>query len=304
MKPIFPSIRLRGRGEWLAGRDGVVLVFFIHRDHSEVGSAIWRSIQTYRRAIPPGSLNWYTSSDGDMVPLDDAGWEHNRHVVIERIGGGSRTVELRESPSETGSYQVEYYGRRLDSPIHDAPATTLSFTFPTEYLLQHGAVQLRALALELARELPFNFGYVSFAIVSSRGSWASADWNQVESLLARYPGLDIPNAGEFSSRLGTHALSASWLTFLGEPLLGSLGGIHTLRNALSFPDVSLLPIAEDRLLVTLDEWPDPIDTEKTVVPPQHRALARLLKPFTFKYEGHELTPYESDMNRWLLRLLH
>ncbi|NRD65314.1 DUF3396 domain-containing protein [Corallococcus exiguus] len=281
-----------------------MIAFFIHRDHSEVGPAIWRSIQTYLRAIPPGSLNWYTSADGDMVPLDDEGWEHNRHVVIERIGGGSRTVELRESPSETGSYQVEYYGRRLDSPIHDAPATTLSFTFPTEYLLEHGAVQLRALALELAHELPFNFGYASFAIVSSRGSWASADWNQVESLLTRYLGLDIPNAGEFSSRLGKHALSASWLTFLGEPLLGSVGGINTLRNALSFPGVSLLPMERDRLLVTLGEWPDPVDTEKTVVPPQHRALARLLEPFTFKYEGQELIPYESDLNQWLRRFLH
>ncbi|RYZ15951.1 MAG: DUF3396 domain-containing protein, partial [Myxococcaceae bacterium] len=285
MKPVFPIIRLRGRGDWLAGRDGIVLAFFIHRDHSEVGPAIWRSIQTYRRAIPPDSLNWYTSADGDMVPLDDEGWEHNRHVVIERIGGGSRTVELRESPSETGSYQVEYYGRRLDSPIHDAPATTLSFTFPTEYLLEHGALQLRALALELARELPFNFGYASFAIVSSRGSWAAADWNQVESLLARYPGLDLPNAGEFSSRLGTHALSASWLTFLGEPLLG---GLHSLRSALSSPEVSLLPMDGDRVLVTLDEWPDPIDTQTKPIPPQHRALARLMEPFLFQYEGEEL----------------
>ncbi|WP_223741006.1 DUF3396 domain-containing protein [Corallococcus sp. AS-1-12] len=303
MKPVFPFIRLRGRGGWLAGRDGIVLALFIHRDHSEVGPAIWRSIQTYRRAIPPGSLNWYTSADGDMVPLDDEGWEHNRHVVIERMGGGSRTVELRESPSETGSYQVEYYGRRLDSPIHEDPATTLSFTFPTEYLLEHGAVQLRALALELARDLPLTFGYASFAIVSSRGSWAAADWNQVESLLARYLGLDIPHAGEFSSRLGTHALSASWLTFLGEPLLGSLGGLHALRNALPFPEVSLLPMDGDRVLVTLDEWPDPIDTQAKAIPPQYRALARLLEPFTFKYEGQELIPYESDTNQWLRRFL-
>ncbi|NOK20331.1 type VI immunity family protein [Corallococcus carmarthensis] len=303
MNPVYPIIRLRGRGEWLAGRDGVVLAFFIHRDHSEVGPAVWRSIQAYRHAIPPGSLNWYTSADGDMVPLDDEGWEHNRHVVIERIGGGSRTVELRESPSETGNYQVEYYGRRLDSPIHDAPATTLSFTFPTEYLLEHGAVQLRALAMELARELPFNFGYASFAIVSSRGSWAAADWNQVESLLARYPGLDIPHAGEFSSRLGDRALSASWLTFLGQPLLGALGGIHVLKDALSFPDVSLLPMDGERLLVTLNEWPDPIDTEKAAVPAQYGALAHLLEPFTFQYSGKDLIPYESDMNKWLRRLL-
>ncbi|NPC46987.1 DUF3396 domain-containing protein [Corallococcus sp. AB032C] len=303
MKPVFPSIRLRGRGEWLAGRDGVVLAFFIHRDHSEVGPAIWRSIQTYLRAIPPGSLNWYTSADGDMVPLDDEGWEHNRHVVIERIGGGSRTVELRESPSETGSYQVEYYGRRLDSPIHDAPATTLSFTFPTEYLLEHGAVQLRALALELARELPFNFGYASFALVSTQGSWAAGDWDITEALLARYPGLDAPHATRFSSILGTRALGPYWLTFLGQPLLGQLGGIDALRNALPFPEVSLLPLDGERALVTLDDWPDPIDTQTKAIPPQYRMLARLMEPFLFQYEGEGLPLYKQDTNQWVRRFL-
>ncbi|WP_223638881.1 DUF3396 domain-containing protein [Corallococcus sp. EGB] len=303
MKPIFPAIRLRDKGNWLAGRDGIVMAFFIHRDHSEVGPAIWRSIQAYLRAIPPGSLNWYTSADGDMVPLDDEGWEHNRHVVIERIGGGSRTVELRESPSEAGSYQVEYYGRRLDSPFHDAPATTLSFTFPTEYLVEHGAVRLRSLALELARELPLNFGYASFALVSTQGSWASADWDITEALLARYAGLDAPRAMRLSSDLGTRALAPAWLTFLGQPLLGQLGGIDALRDALPFPEVSLLPMDGDRVLVTLDEWPDPIDTRTKPIPPQYRALAQRMEPFLFQYEGEALLPYQQDMNRWIRRFL-
>ncbi|RYZ15926.1 MAG: hypothetical protein EOO70_05705, partial [Myxococcaceae bacterium] len=128
MKEAFPLIRLRGRGGWLVGRDGIVVSFFIFRDHTEVAPAIWRAIEAYRRAIPAGSLNWYTSDDGDMVPLDNAGWEHNRQVVIDCFEGGGRTAELLESPSETGGYQVEYYGRLLSSPFHDAPATALAFT--------------------------------------------------------------------------------------------------------------------------------------------------------------------------------
>ncbi|NNB99021.1 DUF3396 domain-containing protein [Corallococcus exiguus] len=301
MKEAFPLIRLRGRGGWLEGRDGVVVSFFIHRDHTEVAPAIWRAIETYRRAIPAGSLNWYTSADGDMVPLDSAGWEHNRREVIDCIGGGGRTAELRESPSETGGYQVEYYGRLLNSPFHDAPATALAFTFPTEYLLRHGAEHLRALAFELARELPFNFGYASFAIVSTQGSWASGDWTQLEALLSRYLGLDVYNVGRASSVIGTHGLGPHWLTFLGQPLLGRLGGTEALRSALPFPEASLIPMDDDRLLITLGEEPSALDTKDGAIPPQYLALGRMLKPFMFEYTG-DIDGIQHDVNRWRRRL--
>ncbi|RKG79582.1 DUF3396 domain-containing protein [Corallococcus exercitus] len=303
MKQAFPLIRLRDRGGWLAGRDGIVVSFFIHRDHTEIAPAIWRAVQAYHHAIPSGSLNWYTSDDGDMVPLDNAGWEHNHKEVIDCLEGGGRTVELRESPSETGGYHVEYYGRLLNSLFHDAPVTTLAFTFPTEYLVEHGVARLRCLVLELARELPFNFGYASFALVSTQGSWAAGDWDITEALLARYPGLDAPHALRFSSILGTRALGPYWLTFLGQPLLGQMGGIDALRSALPFPEVSLLPMEGDRLVVTLDDWPDPIDTQTKAIPPQYRALARLMEPFLFQYEGDELPLYKSDTNRWIRRFL-
>ena len=62
----------------LVARDGVVLCFFMRRSHAEVAPAVWRALQTYLRAIPPQSLGWYGSDDGDTLPLDDKGWEHIR----------------------------------------------------------------------------------------------------------------------------------------------------------------------------------------------------------------------------------
>jgi hypothetical protein len=297
-----PTLRLRGRNNRLLGRDGIVISFFIPRDYSEVGPAIWRAVEHYRQAIPESALSWYTSDDGDMVPLDAEGWEHNRLEVVDRIGGAGRTVELRESPSETGGYQVEYYGRLIGDPFHDAPVTALSFTFPTEYLQEHGEAHLRDLALELARELPFSFGYASFALVSTQGSWANANWEELEALLARYAGLGIYYVRGTSRVIGQHALSPSWLTFLGQPLLGGLGGVEALRNALPFPGVSLLPMDGDRLMISLGEWPAPIDTEKATVPPQYRTLATLLKPFLHEYKGDQLIGFERLMNQWHRRL--
>jgi hypothetical protein len=303
-RDIYPILRLRGRRDRLLGRDGIVVSFFIPRDHTEVGSAIWRSLERYRHSIPEGALNWYTSDDGDMVPLDTEGWEHNRREVVDRVGGVGRTVELRESSSETGGYQVEYYGRLSDDSFHVAPVTALSFTFPTEYLLEHGVAHLRDLALDLAGELPFSFGYASFALVSTQGSWANANWQELEALLARYAGVDIYSVRETSRVIGQHVLGAYWLTFLGQPLLGRLGGVEALRNALPFPGVSLLPMDGDRLMVSLGEWPDPIDTEKGTAPPQYRALAALLKPFLHEYKGQgdQLIGLERLMNQWHRRL--
>ncbi|RUO89133.1 DUF3396 domain-containing protein [Corallococcus sp. AB018] len=304
----YPAIRLWSKGSppIAAARDGIGLSFFIHRDHKEIAPAVWRALQTYLRAIPPGSLGWYGTDDGDILELDDKGWGVVRQQMLERPWGYSGNANLSESPGGeeiSSGYIFEYEGWSPDNPFGNAPINAVSFTFPTDYFQENGAAHLRTLALELARELPFNFGYASFAIISSHGMSSAAKWSLIESLLARYPGLDLHHGTGFSSRLGTRALGPYWLTFLGQPLLGQMGGITALRNALPFPEVSLLPMDGDRVLVTLDEWPDPIDTQTKAIPPQYRALARLMEPFLFQYEGEGLPLYQHDTNQWLRRFL-
>lgn len=304
----YPLIRLWSKGSppIPAARDGVILSFFIHRKHKEISFAVWRALQLYLRAIPPGSLGWYDTDDGDILELDDKSWEVVRQQMFDK--GHSGNAGLSESPGGgevSGGYFFEYRGRSLDTVFHTDPVSTVSFAFPTDYLQGNGPGHLRMLALELARELPFSFGYASFAIISSHGMWSAAKWPLVEALLARYPGLDLHGIESFDSILGTRALAPAWLTFLGQPLLGQLGGIDALQNALPFPEVSLLPMDGDRVLVTLNDWPDPIDTQTGPIPPQYGALARLMEPFLFQYEGEEkeLPLYQQDTNRWIRRFL-
>ncbi|NVJ21920.1 DUF3396 domain-containing protein [Myxococcus sp. AM011] len=304
MSENIPVIRLRTKSGVLVARDGVVLSFFIHRNHEDVAPAIWRALRTYVRAIPPNSLNWYSSDDGDMVPLDDQGWEHNRKQLLERSWGTAWVVELFENASEAGGYQFDYHGRRIDErswPTPQNPATSVAFTFPTEYLRAHGPEHLRALALEIARELPFSFGYASLAFVSPHGAWYAARAELLD-LLTRYMGLDLYHVGETSTVIGAQARGAYWLTFLGQPLLGQLGGIERLRRELAFPGVSLLPLPEERLLISLGEWPDALDTKAEGIPPQYPALAYLLKPFLYEERSGGFSLDKDQMNRWLRRL--
>jgi hypothetical protein len=304
MRERIPVIRLRTDTGRLVARDGVILCFFMRRSHQEVAPAVWKALQTYLRAIPPRSLNWYGSDDGDTLPLDDKGWEYVRQQILERSWGAEWLVDLEEDASAVGGYHFEYDGRKLDDPgfSHDENSTTgLTFSFPTEYLLEHGPAHLRSLALELARDLPFSFGYASLAFVAPHGLWYAARKDLIDPL-SRYFGLDLYHLNDTSRVIGTRARGAYWLTFLGQPLLGQLGGIESMRHKLSFPDVSFHSLEGERLLLTLSEWPDAIDTTQKADFIQYRALANLLEPFLYEERTGWLSLDKDNMRRWLRRL--
>jgi hypothetical protein len=304
MRENIPVIRLRNRNGALVARDGVVVCFFMRRPHGEIAPALWRALQAYRRAISPKALGWYGSDDGDTLPLDDKGWEHIREQLLVRPWGDAWTVDLEEECGEAGGYNFEYRGWRLDAPAfaHDENSSCgVTFSFPTEYLLEHGSAHLRALALELGRELPFSFGYASLAFVSPRGTWYAARRDILEPL-SRYLGLDLYYLGDTSMVIGSRARGAYWLTFLGQPLLSQLGGAEGLRDPLCFPEVSFQPLEGERLLLTLGEWPEAIDTQKEVYLPQYRALARLLEPYLYEERSGWVSLDKDNMRRWLRRL--
>ncbi|WP_309892310.1 type VI immunity family protein [Archangium sp.] len=310
MSERIPNIRVRTKYGDMVARDGLVICFFMRRAHGEVAHAVWQALQTYCRSIPAQALRWYGDYNGDWQPLDDKGWEHIRDKMLGRRWPVSCIIDLEEHCDDVGGYNFEYEGRWLDGPLYtnDEGATcAVSFTLPTEYLVEHGPARVRALALELARELPFSFGYASLALVSARGAWFGAN-NTVRELRDRYLGLDIYKLAETSRHIGTQARGAYWLTFLGLPLLGRLGGLDVLRRRLPFPDVSLEtlpPLEGERVLVTLGEWPEAIDTVEQERPsPQLLALAQLLEPYMYLERSGWFTFLHDDVEdtrRWLRR---
>ncbi|NVJ21392.1 DUF3396 domain-containing protein [Myxococcus sp. AM011] len=285
-------------------RDGLVLCFYMRHSHRDVADRVWGALEKYRRAIPPHALGWYGSDDGDTLPLDEAGWAHIRHQIVERPWGGEWIVELTELPDKVGGYHVDYDGRKLDEPLFsrdDSATSGLCFSFPTEYLLTHGPEHFRALALDIARELPFSFGYASPALLSHPGVWFCVR-QQVQEVLQRYLGLDLPRLGGTSRRMGTQARGAYWLTFMGPPLLAQLGGREAVERQVDLPGVRVEPLDEERILVALDEWPEALDMEKQPVPLPYRELERVLEPFLYDEEAVWLPWETGTLQRWGRRL--
>ena len=96
---------------------------------------------------------------------------------------------------------------------------------------------------------------------------------------------------------------AHWLTFLGQPVLGELGGAAGLRSRLSSPDITVQEMEGDRAVVTLGTWPEAGDTEQGQLLPLHRELARVLEPWR-QHERYRWRDFsEDDMRRWERRFL-
>lgn len=299
----LPSFRIRSHIGRVVTRDGLVLCFFMRRSHGEVAAGLWRALQAYRGAIPPQSLAWYGTDDGDWAPLDGKGWEHIRREVLENTWPAACHVELEEDCGEVRAYSFVYTGKWLDAPLclrDEGAVCAASFTLPTEYLLEHGPTRVQALALALAGELPFSFGYASLAFLSPCG-YASPGRDFLHDVCFRFPGLDAYHLARTSWSIGARARGAYWLTFLGEPLLGQLGGPLALRQSL--PSSALLePLDSERLLVRLGEWPLSGDTEAGEDMSAYRALASLLEPHLYQ----ESIPWlinPAFERRWLRRFL-
>ncbi len=85
-------------------------------------------------------------------------------------------------------------------------------------------------------------------------------------------------------------------------MLTQLGGLEALQQRLEMPELSFQVMESERVLLTLGEWPDAIDTETQSVPVQYRELARVLELFLCEEES-SWPPFDTAMwHRWLRRL--
>ena len=295
-----PSIRIYAQNGSILIRDGLSICFYMRCHHHEVTQDIARSLKTYLRTFGPEALGWYVDSEGDWQELDEEGWTYIR----TRMQQSSPIITLSDNPREAGPYQFEYFGKDLEAPpfINNPHAVcALEFWLPTEFLEQRGPARVRELALALAAPLPFNSGHVSLSLNALHQLAGVSD--ELRRLRLRYPGLDVHGLGHLGRHIGTRIRGPHWLTFLGPPVLGELGGVPGLRSRLVSPDISVQPLDAERALVTLGEWPEAGDTTQGHTLPLHRELARVLEPWLYHEPPLRDPVAAEDTLRWERRFL-
>jgi hypothetical protein len=297
----YPRIRARAEysGAWV--NDGFRLDFYMRRLHGQMTREVMRSLDIYLEALGAETFGYYVDDEGDWQELDGAGWALNRRTLLEDpwpriILGDARTGEPER-------FRFEYLGRRLDDPGvmgSDKAACVASFWLTTTYLEEQGPERVRELALALAEPLPWCSGNGGLAILAPVQIAGVSE--EVHARCFRYPGMDIPDAMDYSRNIGTRVRGPSWLTFLGQPVLEGLGGVEALRVRLHSPGTTVRELEGGRAVVRLGEWPEVGDTEQGHTLPAYRELARVLEPWLYEGNGLGIFPPE-DMRRWERRFL-
>ncbi|XHF14975.1 DUF3396 domain-containing protein [Archangium gephyra] len=246
-------------------------------------------------------LQWYLDHEGQWQDLDEAGWELTRRELLER-----HRLHIDLLGSDGGQrYRFTYYGKTPENPFrpgNTGEVCALSIWIPTEYLEDHGPGRVRELALELASTLPLCSGHVGLSFHCDT-HLVGVD-RKLHEYCFRYPGLDIPELDHLTLNLGTRVRSPAWLTFLGQPVLGELGGVEGLRARLSSPGTTVQELNGDRAVVTLGPWPEAGDTEQGQMLPAYRELARVLEPWLYYKDPERLRfPYPEETRRWERRFL-
>ncbi len=294
----YPRLRIRSTCGILRVREALSISFYMRHPHQEIAPAVLRSLERYRRVVGDGVLSQYLHESGYWEELDDDAWKTLRHEVLTHPGA---SLGLRETASREKRYRLDYRGCLISAPEQTPERVcAISFWLPTAYLEVYGPAHVRQLALELAAPLPFNSGHAGLAFVSDYDVLGMDE--EAKAWCFLHPGMDHSRMDRLSLQLGTRVRSASWLTFLGQPVLGELGSTAGLRARLHSQDIRVQELEGERAVITLGEWPEA--GEEGRMPPAYRELARVLEPWLY-YEKYLPNSWytEEELRRWERRLL-
>jgi hypothetical protein len=300
----YPRLRYYDKDGWLGASDALLMCFYMPHPNERIAPAVIRAVEFFRERIRPYQFVWNDTGDGQAEPLDDASWERTRGKTLEP--GPNRGAFLGlNGKLGVNDLHVDYRGLSvvpLPWPERKDDVSVLYLRLPTEFLEERGPERVRALALELAAELPFSSGYVDFVLCVS---WAANSVEALKLIRSRYQGVHLALSGA-TMNVNTWVDGVHWMNFLGQPVLGKLGGVSGLRERGVLPGGSIQEMSGmsgDRVLITLGERPEVGDVEAGQTLPLHRALARLLEPYLYQRKSLLGHPAPEELLRWDRRFL-
>jgi len=306
----------------LIARDIVRIVFFVPRDHFDIAAGVSHALDSYVRAVEgrPSALSEYTCCYWEPSKLGERGWELIRTTLApqERRYADDYTRDEAFYPLKDGAdpyfgiygeqdsgYSFTYHAR---IPWREAPpsrASVLRASLPTEYLEERGAAFVRELALDMASRLPFASGHAGLALDVAPSTLARLD--TLRPIIFRHPGFDLRDVC-IRNALSTRVDGVHWMNFLGQPVLGELGGATGLRSRLQSPSTDVRTLDGERVVVTLGPEPEAGDLPQGQPLPAYRELARVLEPWQEPFPWGHLRKQgkateEEEWRRWWRRFL-
>lgn len=219
---------------------------------------------------------YFDDSDESYRKLDDRGWSK----IFRELDRQDKANVAITNPSSTDyRYEFRYVGGT--GPVSSEPPVemcALYYFLPTEYLEEHGPDSLVELALHLIGPLPISSANLGLAFYHL---WSEDVVTRVKELGRRHPGIDLVKILSATVEQGDRINGTTWLTFLGQPLLGEMGGAVGLRARLKSPGTTVQELDGNRAMIRLGPWPEAGDLQARNNLPAYRELARVLEPWLF-----------------------
>jgi len=219
---------------------------------------------------------YFDDSDESFRKLDDRGWSK---IFQELDRQDKASIAIIDASATDCQYEFHYIGGA--GPIPSEPPVEMCALYcflPTEYLDEHGPDSLVELALRLIGPLPISSGNLGLAFLHP---WNEDIVTQVKKLGARHPGIEVVKYLDATTEQGDRINGIAWLTFLGQPLLGEVGGTAGLRARLMSPTTTVQGLEGDRAMIRLGPWPEAGDLQTGDNLPAYRELAQILEPWLF-----------------------
>lgn len=307
--------------ERLLVRELFRIVFFLPYDHFDIAAGVSHALDTYVRAVEdrPTALSEYICCWGEAFKLSEQGWERIRDILSPK----ERTFfddyprhQARLAEKEGASPYFAIHGERESGycfdyrariPFRETPpnfVSVLSATLPTEYLEERGPGFAHKLVLDMASRLPFASGHAGLSLDIA---YVSIEHLAVlRPLMTRHPGFDLRHAS-IRDFMGSQVDGVHWINFLGQPVLGRLGGAAGLRTRLQSPTTLVHELEGERAVVTLGPQPEAGDLFLGQTLPEYRELARVLEPWLEPFDSDFLLctrqADEAELRRWWRRFL-
>jgi len=295
----YPRIRVRDSEGWLLFREALCLRFFVPRRHQDVATLVMRSLDGYL-ATAGHSLRSYVDDELEVQPLNERGWTRVRAGLANNVTASASLVDGGQPDNRGHGF---YYRGSWPGPDR-APLElcTMYAWFPTEDLEELSPQQIVDRAVGLLGQLPIRSGNLGLALDQV---WNEEALQKIKSYWPRYPGISPVQHFGSHPEFGRGVNDISWLTFLGQPMVGELGGAEGLRARLHSPDTTVTELGGDRLLVRLGERPEAGDLQEGRNLPAYRELARVLEPWLLQsnpdWYWQLFSPEE--LRRWERRFL-
>ncbi|MET0401888.1 MAG: type VI immunity family protein [Cystobacter sp.] len=315
MSDSIPRIRLYSSQSGkprLVGREVIRLTVYLPFDHHDLSAPVRGALDLYLSHLQQGPevlSDWY-DFETEPFPLDDDNWDIIRAMLappqgkrflddvddpreVQRYAKSQfeRAVELSGGEAGISGYGF-FYGSRLPWKDPRDTVSQVSFSWPTEYLREHGPERMRELILELASPLPFSSGHAGLAVASAFSSPAFED---IREQALRHPGLDVTRG---HTSLGRGLDGVHWLNLLGQPVLGEVGGTEVLRARLGSPDTRVHELEGGRAWVSLGSGPEGGDMSRGDFLPGYREWARILAPWLSPCPGLKGASLEESRSWW------